>query len=97
MARCLQKSRTKGEVKMSDKSDLRSDIERLASMETKMDMVLKAIEDLTKNYPTTTYVDLRFQSHDERLKKVESAPAKWFTSILSIVSILVAVYAIYHN
>lgn len=78
--------------------------ERVASLEAKMDYLIKAVDNLTSsltdNYVPRKEIEIRFQDIQKELMEakqditsIKTAPTKWLTTSISICSTIIAVLA----
>lgn len=69
------------------------DEREMGRLEAKVDMLIESVklltESLKKDYVPRTELE-------QRLNKLENAPNKWMANGISILSLLVAAWAIYH-
>ena len=75
-----------------------NEIERLASLEAKMNLLIKNLDQLNNNlsvnYMPRVQAENRFNSLEKRIEKNEANPNKWFNTTISAVAVLVAVAAL---
>lgn len=74
------------------------DIERIAKLEAKMDVLLEAVnrmeQSLSTNYVPRHEIETRFKSQEQRLERLENGPTKWIPIAISFVCAGVAIISI---
>lgn len=74
------------------------DNERLASLEAKMDYIIKSVDtlnqNLSSNYMPRIETENRLNHIEKKIEKIEGNPNKWLNSTISAVAVVVAIVAL---
>jgi hypothetical protein len=71
-----------------------NEVERLASLEAKMDLLIKNLDqlnsNLSSNYMPRIEAESRFNSQEKKIEKIEANPNKWLNTTISIAAVAIA-------